>query len=389
MDPIHNPYAPGAGNPPPELAGRNEPLEKARVALLRIASGHFGRSLILAGLRGTGKTVLLNRIRQEAERANMITIRVEVPEGRSLPSLLAPGLKSALVKLSRGKAATELIMRSFRALASFVKIMRIKYGDVELGLDVEPESDSLISPDLSDSLSQLFQLVGEAAKEKKTAVVLFIDELQVLDEKQLAALIMALHVAAQDLLPITMMAAGLPQIRAKMGKAKTYAERLFEFPEIGPLDLNAAKQALVIPAKKLDICYTAPALTEILRQTQGYAYFIQEWGKHTWDVAKTSPITEKDAKEATIHAIADLDASFFRVRFDQLTSAQRHYLRAMAELGPNIALSGQIAKQLGKKVTDVGPIRDQLINKGLIYSPAHGETTFTVPLFDSFMKRMM
>lgn len=389
MDPILNPYTPGAGTPPPELAGRDDLLNKAGVALRRIAAMRFERSLILTGLRGVGKTVLLNRIRQDAEAAKLITVRIEMSESRSLPSLLVPALKSAILRLNRGKAAVELANRGFRALANFVNSMRLRYGDIELGVGIEQAPDFLTTPDLEDSLSQLFQAIGASAKEKETALVLFIDELQVLDEKQLAALIRAFHIAAQDLLPITMVAAGLPQILGKMGEAKTYAERLFEFPEIGRLDREAAIQALVIPAKKLGVSYSEEALKEILQQTEGYAYFLQEWGKHAWDIASTSSITKKDAKEATMQALADLDASFFRVRFDQLTPAQKNYLRAMAELGPKPQASGEIAKLLGKKVTDVGPVREQLIRKNLIYSPSHGETAFTVPLFDAFMRRMM
>ena len=395
MDPVLNPYAPGAGVPPPELAGRDALLEKASIALQRIAAGRFGRSLILTGLRGVGKTALLNRIRQNAEADKLITVRIEAPEGRSLPSLLVPGLNSALVKLSMGKAATEIAARAFKALASFVSAMKLKYNDVELGLDIEldPSSSNISSlsmaPDLDHELIRLFQSVGAAAKEKGTGVVLFIDELQVLDEKELASLIMALHMAAQDLLPITLVAAGLPQILAKMGAAKTYAERLFEFLEIGPLDREAAIQALSIPAEKLGVSYEKGALDEILKQTNGYAYFLQEWGKNVWEIAETSPITKKEAKRATAQAIADLDASFFRVRFDQLAPMQKRYLRAMADLGSGSVSSGDIALVMDKKVTALGAIREQLISKGLIYSPAHGETAFTVPLFDSFMRRMM
>ena len=233
MDPVLNPYAPGAGTPPPELAGRDQLLSKASTALQRIGAGRFGRSLILTGLRGVGKTVLLNRIRQDAEAHKMITARFEASEDRSLPSLLAPGLKAAILKLSQSKAAKDLALRGLRALATFVNAMQLKYHDVEIGLDIEAEPSLVENADLDESLVQLFQSVGALAKEKGTAIVLFIDELQTLDEKQLASLIMALHIAAQDLLPITMVAAGLPQIAAKMGKAKTYAERLFEFPEIG------------------------------------------------------------------------------------------------------------------------------------------------------------
>lgn len=210
-----------------------------------------------------------------------------------------------------------------------------------------------------------------------------------MDEKQLAALIMAFHLAAQDLLPITMIAAGLPQTLAKMGAAKTYAERLFEFFKTDELERTAAIQALVVPAEKLGVSYLPKALDTILQQTQGYPYFLQEWGKHVWDIAKSSPITQQDVIEATDYAISELDESFFRVRFDQLTSMQKRYLRAMAELGAGPYPSGKIAAVLGKKVTALGNVREQLINDGLIYSPLHGEIVFTVPLFDGFMKRIL
>jgi Holliday junction resolvasome RuvABC ATP-dependent DNA helicase subunit len=389
MNPLLNPYAPGAGTPPPELSGRDELLTKVSVALQRLASGHFGRSVILTGLRGVGKTVLLNRIRQDADAAQLITVRLEATEERSLPSLLAPALKSALLKISLGKAATDLVLRGFKTLASFVASTKLRYGDVELGLDFEPDKSFVASGSLEEDLTQLFQSVGLAVKEKKTAIVLFIDEIHVLNDKQLASLIKAFHIVAQDTLPITMVAAGLPEILAKMGEAKTYAERLFEFPRIGPLDYAAAIRALTIPAEKLGITYTEQALSSILDYTQGYAYFLQEWGKNVWDVADTSPIEKSDVDVATLHALADLDMSFFRVRFDQLTLKQKSYLRAMAELGAGPHGSGEIAVALGKKVTDVAPVRDQLINKGLIYSPSHGETAFTVPLFDAFMRRTM
>ncbi|OGT44337.1 MAG: AAA family ATPase [Gammaproteobacteria bacterium RIFCSPHIGHO2_12_FULL_40_19] len=388
MNPVLNPYCPGAGNQPPELAGRDELLTKASIALQRIASGRAARSIILTGLRGVGKTVLLNRIRKDAEALHLITVRTEAPDGRSLPSLLAPGLKLALMKLNQRKT-TEFVKRGLRTLATFVCAMKLKYHDIEIGLDVEPEPSLPLIDDLDENLIQLFQSVGIAAQEQKTAVIIFIDELQMLDEKELGSLIMALHIVAQDDLPITLVAAGLPQIAAKMGKAKTYAERLFEFPDIGKLNSAAAKQALTVPAEKLGVFYTAAALNEILKQTMGYAYFLQEWGKHAWDIAQASPITESHAIDATQLALADLDANFFRVRFEQLTVMQKHYLRAMAELGSNPQPSGAIAAVLGKKVTELGAIREQLINKGLLYSPSFGETAFTVPLFDAFMKRVV
>jgi hypothetical protein len=391
MDPILNPYAPGAGTQPPELAGRGELIHRASIALQRIASGKFGRSFIMTGLRGVGKTVLLNRIRLNAEAAGLITIRLEAAEDRSLPSLLTPGLKAAILKLDKGKATAELALRGLKALASFVRAMKIKYSDIEVGLDLETSGEINVASNLDDSLYELFNVVGQAAKTKSTAIVLFIDELQAVPEDQLTQLIRALHLASQDMLPIALVAAGLPQLPAKMGTARTYAERLFEFPYIGKLESTAASEALTIPAEKLGVRYTKEALTEILKQTQGYAYFLQEWGNAAWNIASAekSEINLSDAKRASIHALADLDASFFRVRFDQLTPAQKNYLRAMAESKTNIIASGKIATILNKKVTEIAPIRNKLINKGIIYSPAHGETAFTVPLFGGFMKRMI
>lgn len=389
MDPVSNPFAPGAGAPPPELAGRDMVIQKASVALQRLAQGNFARSMILTGLRGVGKTVLLNKIRQDAEAREFICIRLEAPEGRSLPSLVAPGLRTALLKLDRMKAATAGAKRALRALAGFVGAMRLSFHDVELKMDVEPEPGLADGARLDDSLAQLLVAVGQAAREKGTVVVLFIDELHVVPPEELAALIMALHIAAQDLLPITLMAAGLPQIPARMGEAKTYAERLFEFPRIDRLDQAAAHLAIVKPAKHLGVDFTTEAFDEIFDRTKGFAYFLQEWGKHAWDVADASPIDLEDVRACEPIAIAALDESFFNVRFGQLTQPQKQYLRAMAELGPGPHRSGDVAVTLGKKVTSVAVTRDQLIAKGMIYSPIHGETAFTVPMFDEFLKRVL
>jgi hypothetical protein len=389
MDPVSNPYRPGAGTPPAELAGRDLLIHDAGIALARLAKGNFAKSRILTGLRGVGKTVLLNRIRQNAEREGMVCIRLEAPEGRSLPSLLAPGLRTALLKLDRMKAASDGAKRALRALAGFVKSMKLTYQDVDLKLDMDVEAGLADGTSLDDSLPELLVAAGEAAREKGTVIVIFIDELHVIAAKELAALIMALHVASQDLLPITLVGAGLPQIPARMGEAKTYAERLFEFPRIDRLDPGAAEQALCVPALRQQVEFAPDAITEILQKTDGYAYFLQEWGKHSWDVASSSPITLSNVRRAGAETVAALDENFFSVRFGQLTPMEKHYLRGMAELGAGPHRSGSIAAQLGKKSAAVAVIRDQLIAKGMIFSPSFGETAFTVPLFDEFMKRIM
>jgi hypothetical protein len=389
MDPVHNPYAPGAGTPPPELAGRDALLAQARVALERLRLGLPAKSLLMIGLRGVGKTVLLDAIRDSAEAAGLHTLRIEAPENRSLPALLAPQLRQALLRLSRNVKAKDLATRALRALAGFAKGLKLKYADLEVGIDFDPEPGLADNGDLEHDLQALMEAAGAAAKEAGTALVLFIDEMQYVKEGELAALITALHRCAQRKLPLAVVGAGLPQLPGRMGEAKSYAERLFDFPLIGALDAVAAERALRKPAADQDVAYTDDAVAAIIRETQGYPYFLQEWGKHAWDAADASPIDADDVRAATRTAIAALDESFFRVRFDRLTPAEKRYLRAMAELGPGPHRSGDIADVIERKVTALGPVRNQLIAKGMIWSPSHGDTEFTVPLFDAFMKRVM
>lgn len=389
MDPRTNPYAPGAGTRPPELTGRDELIEKASIALDRCRAGLPSRGLLMVGLRGVGKTVLLTRIAQEAEAKGFAVVAVEVPEKRSLPALLVPALRSALLKVDRMASSGALIKKTLRVLGGFVEAMKVKYADMELSIQFEKQTGIADSGDLEHDLMELFIEMGEALQEKKTALILFIDEIQYIAEDQFAALIMALHKCSQKQLPVLLIGAGLPQLIAQAGRAKSYAERLFEYPEIGPLQVDAAKKALQIPAEKLGVEYTKEALSQILQQTQAYPYFLQEWGKHCWDVAMASPISIDDVQFATELAIAELDASFFRVRFDRLTPAEKRYLRALAELEGQSCRSGDIAHLLQREVQSVAPTRFALMNKGMIYSPAHGENAFTVPLFGAYMKRVM
>jgi hypothetical protein len=389
MDPIGNPYTPGAGTPPPELAGRDDLRQQVHIALERIKAGRPAKSILLVGLRGVGKTVLLDRLREDAEEAGLQTIRVEAPENRSLPAILAPQLRQALLKLSRNDQAKDLAQRALRALAGFAKGLKMKYEDIEVGLDFDPEPGLADNGDLEHDLQALLEVVGAAAKKAGTALVMFVDELQYVEEEQLASLITALHRTAQRSLPVVLVGAGLPQLPGKMGRAKSYAERLFDFPQIGALSTNAAILAITKPAEKEGVVFEQGALDRILRETRGYPYFLQEWGKHSWDTANQSPITRHDVDRATASAIAALDESFFRVRFDRLTPSEKRYLRAMAELGPGPHRSGNIAEQLQRDVTSLAPTRSGLIVKGMIWSPSHGDTAFTVPLFDEFMKRSM
>jgi len=389
MDPIKNPYAPGAGTPPPELAGRNDLREKARIAFARVKAQRPTKSFLLIGLRGVGKTVLLDRLRIDAESDGIQTMYVEAPEARSLPALLAPELRIALLRLSRHDRARDRARRALRGLAGFVGALKVKYSDIEVALDVDPEPGLADNGDLEHDLQTLLGVVGEAAIQGDTALAIFVDEMQYVAEPQLAALITALHRAAQRQLPVVLIGAGLPQLPGLMGRARSYAERLFEITPIGPLTDEDARVALEAPAEREGVAFDPAALRDIITETEGYPYFVQEWGKSSWDVAQDSPITREDVATASHLAVAALDASFFRVRFDRLTPAEKRYLRAMAQLGPGPHRSGDIASILGREVQSVGPLRSKLIQKGMIWSPSHGDTAFTVPRFDDFLVRIM
>ncbi len=392
MDPRRNPFAPGAGSSPPELAGREDVIETVAIALDRIKNGRHAQSMILLGLRGVGKTVLLNAMRRAAEGEGIQCVPIEAPEGQSLPAMLVPSLRTALLKLDRGQAAMTLAKRGLGALARFVKAFKLSYGELEASLDLG-EVGVADNGDLEADLIDLIDLAGAAAGERGTALVLFIDELQYVPERELAALITALHRARQNDRPITLVAAGLPQLAGQMGKAKSYAERLFLFTSIGPLDTEAARSAIVHPIEAEECSIDDDAITRIITVTKGYPYFLQEWGKQCWDAAEACPITVADVELAHPTAIAALDDSFFRVRFDRLTPSEKRYLRAMANLdeggGEGPFASTAIADHMGRKPSSFGPVRANLIAKGMIYTPGYGETAFTVPMFGAFMRRAM
>jgi hypothetical protein len=343
----------------------------------------------MVGLRGVGKTVLLDQVRKDAEADGIQGVRVEAPENKSLPALLAPQIRQALLRLSHTEAAKHAAQRALRALAGFAKSLKVTYRDIEVGLDCAPEPGLADNGDLEIDLSSLLEQVGTAGRDAGTAVAVFVDEMQYVKEDQLGALISALHRCSQGGLPVTVVGAGLPQLRGMAGNAKSYAERLFDFPTVGPLNDAEAELAIVKPARNEGADYTPEAVAAIIGRTKGYPYFLQEWGKHAWDRATKSPITLSDVGSASSTALAALDESFFRVRFDRLTPSERTYLRAMSDLGPGPHRSGDIAVRLGRLVSSLGPVRSSLIVKGMIWSPSHGDTAFTVPLFDEFMKRIM
>ena len=389
MSPLENPFAPGAGVPPPELAGRDELLDSIHVAAERTRRQLAARSVLLLGLRGVGKTVVLGRAQERASNAGLTTVTVEASDRSPLPALLAAELKGALLRMSRQRRVRALATRALGVLAGFAAALKVNYGDVELGIGAPVEPGVADSGDLELDLVALFETLGAAASASDTALFVIVDELQYVPKLELAALCAALHRAAQRRLPILLAGAGLPQLRAQIAEAKTYAERLFEFREVGPLDERASEDAVAKPIRAQQADVAPDALTMIVGETQGYPYFLQEWGKHAWDIAERSPISAGDVTRASREVTAALDAGFFRARFDRLTPAQKRYLRGMAELGPGPHRSGEIARMLGRKVTALGPTRAQLIAKGMVWSAARGDTAFTVPLFDRFMRRIM
>ena len=387
MDPIRNPYTPGAGTAPPELAGRDELREKVRICIERLRIGNSAKSVIIVGLRGVGKTVLLDRMRFDAEANGIHTARIEVPENRSLPALLAPALRLALIKLSQIESAKVIAHKALRAIAGLAKGLKFKYNDIEVGIDFEAEKGLADNGDLEGDLTALFVEAGNAAKAAGTVLVLFVDELQYIKQDQFAALISALHRCGQLKLPLTLVGAGLPQLLSLAGEAKSYAERLFDYPIVDRLDKQAAEYAIRKPAQTLGVLYEDLAVDAIISKTHGYPYFLQEWGKHAWDAASQSPITVANVELASQLTIAALDESFFRVRLDRTTPSEKRYLRAMAELGPGPHRSGDIATKLNRKASSFGPIRSSLISKGIVWSPIHGDTAFTVPLFHEYLLR--
>ena len=389
MDQIQNPFSPGAGAPPPELVGRDNVLEHARILLGRVKQRRTEKSILLTGLRGVGKTVLLNEMERIAQENGYHTILVEAHEQKPLGALLAPPLRQLLYKLDRLAGAGHKARQALAVLKGFLGTITVKMEGVELGLDVNAETGTADSGDIEIDLPNLFTVVAETAGERGTCMAVMIDEIQYLDKKELGALIMSMHKMQQRQLPLVLMCAGLPILPGLAGESKSYAERLFHFPDIGPLSESDASKALQRPVKPYNVAFTDSALREICRLTQGYPYFLQEWGYQAWNLAEVSPISLTVVHNASDTVTKRLDENFFRVRFDRLTPGEKRFLRAMAELGQGAQRSSELAEALSVTIQRIGPTRAKLINKGMIYSPAHGYLAFTVPLFDAFMQRAM
>jgi len=382
-----NPFAPGAGHQPPELAGRDRIVDDVSVALERIMRGRSDRGHLLLGLRGVGKTVLLNRIERLALERGYHVALIEAPEEKPLAALLLPRLRAILVKLSRQERAKALAMHALGVVRSFASAFKVTLAGMEI--EVSPEEGVADSGDLETDLPELLLVVGEAAAAAGVGVAILIDEVQYLSPTDFGALIVAMHRVSQRNRPVVLFGAGLPQIARLAGDAKSYAERLFRYPPVDRLDERAAEAAIRKPIEEEGATIDPEAVRLICERTQGYPYFLQEWGYHSWDTAPASPISVADVEAASVDARTRLDEDFFRVRFDRLTDREKDYMRAMAELGPGPHRSGDIAGTLKIELQSAAPLRDALIKKGMIYSEQHGRNAFTVPMFDDFMRRAM
>lgn len=383
MDPLSNPFSPGAGTPPPAFVGRDELLRSYEISLARTVRGMPGKSLMPIGLRGVGKTVLLNRFTEMAEERELLAGFIEAPETGEFKALLAGRLRSMLLKLDQG-SVSQAVKRALGALKSFSHSLP---DGTSMSIDVDALAGTADSGVLSDDITDLLVETGRAAQDRERGVLLAIDEVQYLSEQEIAALITAVHRTVQLKLPVILVGAGLPQLPGLAGDAKSYAERLFDFPEIGSLSEEHAREVLAVPTEREGVEFTRDALDLVLNYTREYPYFLQEWGYYVWNVAPESPISLDHVATAVDGAQAQLDENFFRVRMDRLTPAETEYLAAMAELGAGPHRSGDIAAQLGVRVQSVAPRRSGLIKKGMIYSPSHGDTAFTVPMFDDFLQR--
>ncbi|SEE11470.1 ATP-binding protein [Pseudomonas kilonensis] len=385
MDPYRNPFAPGAGSRPPELAGRDSILEAARIACGRAVNGRSARSIMLLGLRGTGKTVLLNEIGRIAKEEGLLVSKVEAPERESLARLLYPEMRKVMRALSGVESAKQIANRGLKGLRSFASIFKIDIGGIEIG--VEPEPGLADSGNLQYDLPDLFTVIGEAAQAAGKGWILLIDEVQYLTEADLSALIVSIHHMSQEGLPVLLVGAGLPQVARLAGEAKSYAERLFLYPEVGALDQPSATQAVQKPILEEEASIDTAALDSIVDRTQGYPFFLQEWASTAWNNAEGPEITVDDVEHSYSETLASLDAGFFRVRIDRLTPSEVQFVKAMSTLGDGPYAIADVAKVMGRPQSSLGPTRANIISKGMIYSTDHGYLNFTVPLFAEFMRR--
>ncbi len=388
MDPVRNPYSPGAGTPPPALVGRDHELRSVEIAIQRSALGRPERSVMLTGLRGVGKTVLLKQFGRIAKSNNWTHQHLEATEDISFPGAASTLVRKAILQLSARQRLADRTRRALGALKSF----QLRWSIPEAGVVVEAEPFPGLgdSGDLDDDLADLFVEMALLARDQDSGVLFTIDELQYISQQDFSALILGLHRISQEVLPLMVVGAGLPSLPGLAGEAKSYAERLFQYTAIGSLPAAAASDALQSPAQDEGVRWSSDALSLVVDRSEGYPYFLQEFGKRSWDAA-TGPqvIQAKDVEAAIPIAIDELDTGFFAARFDRTTPAERQYLSAMASFGKGPYQSGDVATALGKRTSQVGPVRDSLIKRGLCYSPSRNVIDFTVPMFDQFVRRRL
>ncbi|MDH4571437.1 ATP-binding protein [Salinicola acroporae] len=387
MDPFNNPFAPGAGSRPPELAGRDTILQAARVSCGRALKGRAARSIMLLGLRGTGKTVLLSEIGRIAEAEGCLVSRVEAPEETQLANLLYPEMRKVSRALSSVETARHHASRALGGLRNFASVFNIEVGGVNIGVEPASEPGLAESGDMQHDLPDLFEQIGRAAQAANKGWVLLIDEVQYLSQQDLAALIVALHRVSQEGRPILFVGAGLPQVARLAGDAKSYAERLFSYPGVGALDEAATTVAVEKPIRDEGASISQDALAAIFAMTNGYPFFLQELAYFAWDNAPGPSIDANDVRHAYTQTLASLDEGFFRVRLDRLTRAEVGFVKAMAALGDGPYQVSDIARAMGRTQKSIGPARASIIHKGMIYSTDHGYLDFTVPLFADFIRR--
>ena len=384
MDPVQNPFSPGAGTPPPELAGRGELLEEARIMIGRALNGRSTQGMLMTGLRGVGKTVILNELMRMAEEQGALSLFVEATAESTLSELLASELKKLFFSLNRIAGTADKVKKGLVVLRNFIGAVHLKVGDI--GLDIEPFAGIADSGNIETDLADLFECVAEAAKEKKKAVLLLVDEVQYLPKKELGALIMAFHRLQQRQLPFAVIGAGLPMLAELAGKTKSYAERLFLYPQVDALTFEATRQAIETPFASCGVQVERRAVEKVYEQSKGYPYFIQEWGYQIWNRVERKRVGVDDIDEVRAKVVKRLDENFFHARLERLTAGEKDFLYRMSLCSGNIHVA-DVAKALGSNVASLSKRRASLLAKGMIYSPRYGELAFTVPMFGQFMRR--
>jgi AAA ATPase domain len=389
MDAISNPYSPGAGLRPPLLAGRQSEVDAFDAVLRRGELGRVSQGIMLTGLRGVGKTVLLNEMAARAEESRWITVQLEVRPGGATAALssLASALNMA-IRRQQGPKLSEIARRALSSITGF-SITVDPSGTLSGSIEGSVDADALRSGDLETDFASLAVDVGQAALEAGIGAAIFIDELQELDKPSMASLAAAVHLAGQRSVPFIVVGAGLPNLPGKLAEAKSYAERLFDYRQLGKLPGSTAAQALAGPGSDAGVTWLDEALAATINAADGYPYFLQEFGAATWNVSAGPIITERDAANGILLGQAKLDGGFFQSRWHRATASEQTYLRAMAEDDGEDSRTPVVAARLGRTMSNVGPIRAGLIGKGLIYAPEYGRLAFTVPGMAAFIRRQI